>query len=474
MSNLTDIEFNQNSLEDWQALATKSLHDKSLAELAHITASALPIETLYTTRPKVTQSVPAQALQRWDNRLNVIGGTVELQNASVLSSLKGGVDSLQILIDSPEQPSPINVDQLSTVLANVQQDIIPISLFSGSQFVKSTNEIKSIWSKLGIDSNKLSVSINADPIGTLASTGCLSVELNALIKDMASLAIENHESLLKIRSVCVNSTCYHNAGATIEQELASTIATAAIYLENLIDAGLDPQSANDTIVFQVACDADALSNVVKLRALKQLWIHVAKQFDVTAPHLQLVVETSKRMQSSRAPWVNHLRNVSAATAAAMGGANSIIIHPHNCIDDQFIDDQIELSARVARNIPIILSEESAMTFVHDPMAGSYAVETLTTNLVNSSWQSLQQLETDGGLVKALSTGQWQTAIGASQRNRIERLKHEQDILVGVNKFHGVTTTPPNKMPINKTKQNNKLLVNVQPLAVNRDAIEFED
>lgn len=472
MSNLIENEFDQNSLQDWQQLATKSLRDSSLAELAHVTASGLAIEPLYTTRPNASEPTSAQPMQRWDNRLPVIGDTAQAQNNHALEGLGGGVDSLQITLDSPEHPTPVKIEQLHTVLNNVQLDIIPVSLFAGSQFIDLANNVKEIWSKQGAAADKTSVSFNADPIGTLASTGSLRAELHTLLQDMSTLATTTHQAFSHVRTVCVNSVCYHNAGATIEQEIVSAIATGAIYLETLIDAGLDPQVANDTIAFQVASDADAITNVIKLRTLKQLWLHLGKQFDVPAPHLHLVIETSARMQSCREPWVNHLRNVSAATAAAMGDADCIIIHPHNRIDNQFIDDQIELGARVARNIPIILSEESALTFVHDPMAGSYAVETLTTNLINASWQALQQLETDGGLIDALTSGRWQKAIAASQKNRVARLIKTQDIQVGVNKFSAISTSPI-KLSTSPSPQQIELLMQVPPLMTARDAIEFE-
>ena len=472
MNKPIENEFDQNSLADWQSLATKSLRGQSLADLAHVTACGIPIEPLYTQRPDASQCVPAADMQRWDNRLAVIGGNIKTQSSNILAGLQGGVDSLQITIDSPEQPTPVQSTDLATVLTNVQLDIIPISLYAGSQFSHAASNFAAECAKQGIAPDKVSASFNADPLGTLAATGNLAVELNSAMHDMTQLAIATNEAMPQVNSVCVNTVCYHNAGATNEQELVSSIATGAFYLQALLDAGLNEQAASDTMVFQTACDADAISNVVKLRALKQLWTHVTKQFGVLKPSFNLVVETSQRMQSNRAPWVNHLRNVSAATAAAMADTKSIIIHPHNRINDQFIDDQIELSARVARNIPIILSEESAMTFVHDPMAGSYAIETLTTDLTNASWQALQQLETDGGLIQALTSGHWQASIATSQAMRVERLQKEQDIQVGVNKYQGSSVSPIASKALKKaaTKQ---LTTHIQPLDTVRDALEFE-
>jgi len=371
--------FHQYSLEDWQEIATKSLRGEALESLSHTTASGLCIDPLYYDRPATAAQIPPLPFRRWDNRLAVLGDSAEAQNASLLTGLGGGISSAQIQLDCPEQPSSVNTGQLLAVLKDVQLDIVPLSVMAGSRFAEAARQIESIWSDQNVSTETAVASFNADPIATLASTGALSIGIDNLLHDMTQLAQHADKTFPLVKAVCVNSTCYHNAGASLEQELTASMATAAVYMQSMLDAGMSAQSAHDTITFQMACDADTLVNLVKLRTLKALWHHIANHMGVSQAKLQLVVETSLRMQSRNQPWVNHLRNVSAASAAAMGGAQSIIVHPHNRIDGQFIDDDVELSARVARNIAIILGEESAMTFVHDPMGGSYAIENLTSH-----------------------------------------------------------------------------------------------
>ena len=463
--------FHQYSLEDWQAIATKSLRGDALASLSHTSANGLSIDPLYTSRPEATNNIPPSPLQRWDNRLAVLGHSANEQNASLLAGLRGGVSSAQIQLDYPEQQSPVNTDQLASVLKNVQLDIIPISVMAGSRFVKAAKQIESIWSRQNVNAETAFASFNADPIGTLASCGKLATELETLLADMTKLAQHSHNTFPHVKTVCVNSTCYHNAGASLEQELVASIATAAAYMQTMLDAGMDAQSAHDAITFQVACDADTLVNVVKLRTLKALWHHLANHLGVVQATLQLVVETSLRMQSRNQPWLNHLRNVSAAAAAAMGCAQSIIVHPHNYIDGVFVDDDVELSARVARNIAIILSEESAITFVHDPMGGSYTIENLTSTLCNSTWLALQQLENDGGLIQALTSGQWQSQIAASQKQRVTRLHEELDVQVAVNRY--TLTSPEATKQAKQSTQSRQVFEPTQKLRTVREAAEFE-
>ena len=435
----TRFDFNQHRLEDWQALASTSLRGTSLASLAHTTANGLHVEPLYVDRPPAQTNLAPQPLQRWDNRLLVIGESASAQNNALLSGLDGGISSAQIQIRSQDFHAGIAVDQLAAVLDKVQLDIIPISIHAGTNFISAFAQLEDIWSAQGITADKATASINADPIGTFAQAGTLAKGLDQSMAELCQLSERVSKVYPNTNSVCVNSVYYHNAGASLEQELVASLATASVYMQAMIDAGLPSQLAHKAIVFQVACDADLLANVTKLRALKTLWIHVASHFGVAEPTLQIVAETSLRMQSKLEPWVNHLRNVSAATAAAIGGAKSIVVHQHNRVDDHYLDDEITLGARVARNIPIILSEESAMTFIHDPMGGSYAVENLTKQLVDKSWQSLVGLEQAGGLVSALQSGQWQAQIAQTQKQRVERLAAEQDIQVAVNRYTGAAT-----------------------------------
>jgi len=469
--NDSEQPFHHHSLEDWQAIATKSLRGESLDSLSHTTASGLSINPLYTERPETAETTSPLPLQRWDNRLAVLGDNAIAQNTSLLAGLTGGISSAQLQLDDQLQPSPISSDDLSTVLKNVQVEIIPISLMAGVHFSDAAQKLKSIWSAQNISAEIATAHINADPVGTLACTGSMSTKLDKLLFDMALLAQQTHSTFRQVKTVCVNSTYYHNAGASLEQELVASMATSAIYMQSMLDAGMNAQSAHDTMTFQISCDADTLANVVKIRALKALWHHVAKQFGVAQPAMQLVVETSLRMQSVNHPWVNHLRNVSAAAAAAMGGAQSIIVHPHNRVDGVFVDDNIDLGNRVARNIAIILAEESAMTFVHDPMGGSYAIENLTDALCKDTWSALQNLENNGGLIQALKSGHWQDQLSNTQKQRVDRLHNESDIKVSVNRY--TTKASSNHLQSNPIVDSAKKNHDVLALRTVREAAAFE-
>jgi methylmalonyl-CoA mutase len=136
-----------------------------------------------------------------------------------------------------------------------------------------------------------------------------------------------------------------------------------------------------------------------------------------------------------------LRNTSAAAAAIVGGASSITVTPHNFVNDQWINNESEVGVRIARNLPIILQEESLLASVEDPMAGSYAVEALTDELVDTVWESLKDMEKNGGWMHTLNSGQWSEALASSHRLRVESLKTKSSVRVGVNRFRADDSHP---------------------------------
>jgi len=473
----TQAVFDAHTFNDWEQIATKSLKGSTLAELQHITANNLAINPLYHTHPEFDATYAPASLQQWSNRLAPIAGSADEQNKDILSGLQGGIHSLEIHLQSDERVNGIPLELLPTLLNEVYLNIAPLSIKAGSNVSQAYAAIKTLWDQHGVADKHAALFLNSDPMGTLVETGCLSTDIEVALQNQSAL-LSSCSSDSKTTPVGVNVVHYHNAGASAEQELTAAISTAALYVQHLVDQGHKVEQLKDCLVFQVACDADWLSNVVKLRALRRLWMHTANQLGIADASMQLVVETSKRMQSRRDIWVNQLRNVSAATAGAMCDSQAIIVHPHNYVDGQWLDDQVALGKRMARNIAHILQDESKIPFVHDPTAGSYAIESLTDQLIQNSWQSLQQLESNGGLLAALQSGQWQTGIRETHKARIQRLESDADVQIGVNRFNtSPLAEPPASVSKNAansdTADKSNKVTTVEPLVPVREAMEFE-
>lgn len=430
-----DQAFEAVSFTEWRELAERSLgDDRTLSNIARKSLDGNIISPLYHERPMPVQHYKSDPLPHWDNRLCVTGNSVNECRADALRGLEGGITSLELHVNDSAGDNKLPVDGLQDTLASVHLDMAAISLRAGNSTVAAADALGRCWQAHGIAADSVAAAFNADPMATLAASGQLNKPFGSALQELASLARESASTHPQITAVCVNSTCYHNAGASPVQELVAAIATAALYLDAMLDAGMQPATACNTLVFQTACDADYLMSLTKLRALQRLWRHLVQQTGIDDISAAIVVETSTRYLSRREPWVNHLRNVSATSAAAVGGAQTIIVHPHNCVAGHWLDEDRAAGIRLARNLPLILQHECAITAVRDPMAGAYAADTLTDDICQNVWSELRQLQAADGLLRSLQNGHLQRSIAETQSLRIARLLAETDIRVGVNRF----------------------------------------
>lgn len=441
ISNLSDASldttFTPPSAEHWHEAALAGLAPGStLDALQHCTLDGLAIQALYHESSAATR-VPARAGMRdgrgslcWDNRLCVHNTRDALSaNREVQQGLAGGITSAELHVTADTD--------YDTLLQDVLLDIAPVSLRAGPEHDAAATRFLAHVEQQGTELQDLRCSFAADPLGDLLR-GELHAPLNDSLQSMTHFAQTLKSRAPKATAVLVDCTLHHNAGASVAQELQAAIATAALYLSHLLDAGMSVDDARQTLVLQLACDADLLMGVVKLRSLNLLWQNLLAQLghsgSAEPPPLNLVAETSRRYLSRLDPWNNHLRNITACSAAAMGGASSIIVHPHDQINPLPPSHDAALGKRMARNLPLILERESALTAVSDPLAGSHAVETLTAELSERVTQSLQDMGDTRAWIESLTTGRWQAVLADTQQRRVAQMKADSRIVVGVNRY----------------------------------------
>ncbi|MBX2885697.1 MAG: hypothetical protein KTR32_37420 [Granulosicoccus sp.] len=421
----TDLDsvFEAQSLTSWMKALQSSLPDgQSIDDLTAYTLDGIPISTLYHSSTALGPiDVPKSPLL-WDNRLSVSDGDPAMSNQKALAGLKGGISSLEIHTRAPEQ--------LLQIIKDVDLRIAPLSIRAGLKYQQSATELEQIAQSQSLSLSECAISFNADPIGHMLVCGGADVSIEAALVEMAEFCLSVTQRFDKCQAVVIDATVHHNAGASPMQELHAAIATATLYLEHMLNAGVDRSIAHQLIGFQIALDADVLIGVAKIRALKVLWQHVLAQFcnirgSDTSVHI--VAETSLRYMSSLDPWNNHLRNLIACTAAAQAGSDAIIVHPHSTADSDLAD-------RLARNLPIIIEQEAGLRKVHDPFAGSHAMENLTGEFVQRTWHSLSGIDTCQQWLDEIQTGRWQDAVQATHSKRCEYLKNDQRIMVGVNRY----------------------------------------
>lgn len=334
-----------------------------------------------------------------------------------------------------------SVADLDTLFTGVQLELVPVQLDAGISWFEASAALIALWEKNGITNSTARAHLNADPAGALAQSGELKTSLDVTLEQLTSLAKYTAEKYPLVRSIGINTTPYHNAGASHSQEIAVALATGVCYLKALTHAGMDINAACDQVHFTISCDTDYFQSIAKLRSLRQCWAQVCTACGAKKEHAQisLSAETSQRMLSQRDPWVNVLRGTIASCAAAIGGAQSITTA---CYDGA-IGLPSKLSRRMSRNTQLLLQDESSIHKIVDPAGGSYFLENHTQALAEQAWKVFQEIEAEGGIFSALTSGSLQTSIEAVRKQRSFNIGCRKEALTGVSEFAKLNENPVN-------------------------------
>ena len=234
--------------------------------------------------------------------------------------------------------------------------------------------------------------------------------------------------------LAVNGAHFGNRGATLTQQLAFSLSTAAAMLAHLPDDAADGLTAADVAAnfhLDVAIGTSYFPEIARLRATRRLWATLLHAYGLPAQGaatLPIYASTSTWTQTTLDPHTNLLRHTTEAMSAVLGGADTIQVATFDCLYQSYT----EFSARLARNQPLILLEEAHLDWVADPAAGSYFLETLTDELARAAWAEFQALEAKGGMLEA--RGQAMEAISRVGLDKFKRIATGQDVVVGTNRF----------------------------------------
>jgi methylmalonyl-CoA mutase len=237
----------------------------------------------------------------------------------------------------------------------------------------------------------------------------------------------------KFNSISISGYHMHEAGATAVQELAFTIADGKEYVQRAMASGLDIDAFAGRLSFFFGIGMNFFMEVSKLRAARTLWHRVMDELgakDERSKMLRTHCQTSGVSLQEQDPYNNVIRTTVEAMAATLGGTQSL----HTNALDEAIALPTEFSARIARNTQIILTEETGITKVVDPLGGSYYVEALTAELVDQAWKIIAEVDELGGMTKAVASGMPKRLIEEAAAARQARVDKGEDVIVGVNKY----------------------------------------
>lgn len=326
-----------------------------------------------------------------------------LANQTLLSALAGGVNCIKLINVTPKD--------LGTILKGVMIEIIETLIYAESHEVASLNSnFQALLQQRGLGSENVNFHILEDPIGCYFSGHIDKVE--------------------KVTSsVIVRSAIFENSGASVQHEIGYTLAKAHEYLVQLIENGTNKKEVVDQIQFEISVGNSFLMQIAKINALKSLWKTILNNYDIQLDDFKIHAVTSSFYQARADVHNNLLRATTAAMASVIAGVNSLEILPY---DAQLNEKQSD-GYRLAKNISLLLQEESYLNQVKDIASGAYYLEQLTDIIIENAWEVFQNIEAQGGILANFESGIVQQQIQKDLSKKIERFKTQELVLIGVNK-----------------------------------------
>ena len=385
--------------EAWRQLVDRALGGRDFDKVMTAeTYDGIRLQGLYSQANADLSGRPQARDGMWGTIVPHWNPDVAATNAAILEDLGRGATGLALRLQAGRFPG-IPAEKLSEALDGVYLNMASFTLVPGEEFSTAAQTMLSLLEASGHKASDFHGKLGVDPLGTLAQTGRLGTSLVGAMSQGSEIAGAVARVYPNVSTFMADSGPYHMAGATEAQELGIMMATGVAYLRAMVSGGMDVATAASQIAFSMAADADVSLTIAKFRAARLMWAAVLKECGLEdAPKMALSGVSSLRMMSVKDPWVNILRATAACFGAGIGGADDICILPH----DSMVGMSSGFARRIARNVQIILQEESGLSRVQDPAAGSYAFETITSELAPKAWEYFQKIESVGGIEKALA------------------------------------------------------------------------
>lgn len=370
----------------------------------------------------------------WQIRQTIDIPDPKLANAALLEELNGGVSEISLKLDPHGEHGVAarTVSELQTVLDGVMLDLAGIHISPSLMGPMHAAMFVATLDASGVDPNAVRGGLGLSPIGQRSLAGGGAADLPARLDRAAEAAALVADRYPGLKAVSITASTAHDAGASEAQEIAFALAGGASYMRSLIDHGLSADDAAKALEFSFAADADIHLTIAKLRAARRAWSRVLEAFGVSEDGRAMSVHviTSGRMLTRRDPWTNLIRNSCAGLGAAAGGADSITVRPFT----DALGKSTPFASRLARNLHVLLMEESHLGKVADPAGGGFLHETLGARLADAGWTLFQQIETRGGLFEAVKAGWLQAEIAKMRDARLEAFDLGKDALIGVSQY----------------------------------------
>ena len=280
------------------------------------------------------------------------------------------------------------------------------------------------------------------------------------------------KNMPKFNSISISGYHMQEAGANQALEMAFTLADGKEYVKTAMAKGMDVDDFAGRLSFFWAVGMNFYLEIAKMRAARLLWCRIMKGFDAKNPKslmLRTHSQTSGWSLTEQDPYNNVVRTTIEAMAAVFGGTQSL----HTNSFDEAIALPTEFSSRIARNTQLIIQEETHITNVIDPWAGSYMMESLTQEMADKAWAIIEEVEAMGGMTKAVDSGWAKLKIEAAAAEKQARIDSGKDVIVGVNKYKLDQEDPIETRDIDNVAVRDGQITRLKKIKAKRDSAKVD-
>jgi len=489
------------ALAAWRAAATRSAPGGDLDALAWKTPDGIVVKPLYTAADvaalPATNTLPGfapyvrgpqatmYAGRPWTIRQYAGFSTAEASNDFYRKSLDGGGQGISVAFDlathrgyDSDHPRVVgdvgkagvaidSVEDMKILFDGIPLDKVSVSMTMNGAVLPVLAGYIVAAEEQGVRQDQLSGTIQNDILKEFMVRNTYIYPPAPSMRIVGDIIAYTAEKMPRFNSISISGYHIQEAGANQTLELALTLADGREYVRTAIAKGLDVDAFAGRLSFFFAIGMNFYLEIAKLRAARLLWHRIMQEFapkEAKSSILRTHCQTSGWTLTAQDPYNNVVRTTIEALAAVFGGTQSL----HTNALDEAIALPSEFSARIARNTQLLIQNETHITSVIDPWAGSYAMETLTQQMADAAWQILEEIESMGGMTKAVQSGWAKLKIEASAAEKQARIDSGEDVIVGVNKFQLAEEAPIETLDIDNHAVRDSQLARLRAVRAKRD------
>ena len=489
-------------LDDWKKAATKSALGGNVDALNWITSEGIVVKPLYTKQDVAdlpyTDTLPGlppyirgpqatmYAVRPWTIRQYAGFSTAEESNAFYRKALAAGGQGVSVAFDlathrgyDSDNPRVVgdvgkagvaidSVEDMKILFDSIPLDKVSVSMTMNGAVLPVLAGYIVAAEEQGITQDQLSGTIQNDILKEFMVRNTYIYPPTPSMKIIADIFGYTAQHMPKFNSISISGYHISEAGANQAIELAFTLADGAEYVRTGIASGLDVDDFAGRLSFFWAVGMNFYLEIAKMRAARLLWHRIMTRFGAKKPKSMMLrthSQTSGWSLTEQDPYNNVIRTTIEAMAAVFGGTQSL----HTNALDEAIALPTEFSSRIARNTQIVIQEETQICKVVDPWAGSYMMETLTQDMADKAWALIEEIESMGGMVKAVESGWAKMKVETCAAETQAQIDSGKKVIVGVNKYKLAKEDPISILDIDNVAVRESQITRLKQIRATRDS-----